>query len=96
MRSAYFSKITSSAEDSRVAPETQRAGPVALHDRFVAWHASLPAVSRNRPFAMLELEQALRTQGKYLSPVLLALGWTRRRRWTGGGQYPRYWVPPDA
>jgi hypothetical protein len=44
---------------------------------------------------MSEFEVALNTQGKYISPVLLELGWKRKRRWaSGGGQYNRYWKPP--
>jgi hypothetical protein len=43
---------------------------------------------------MSELEQALATQGKYLGPVLLRLGWQRKRKWTGYGEYNRYWIPP--
>ena len=40
---------------------------------------------------------ALKTQGKYISPVLLELGWTRKRRWaSGGGQYNRFWMPPPT
>jgi hypothetical protein len=35
-----------------------------------------------------------KTQGKWLSPVLLELGWRRKRIWSGTGQYHRYWVPP--
>ena len=67
----------------------------SLRDRFVEWHSSLPPVSRDRPFAMSEFEVALNTQGKYISPVLLELGWKRKRRWaSGGGQYNRYWKPP--
>lgn len=65
-----------------------------LRLRFVEWYDCLPEISRNRPFAMIELERALSTQGKYLSPILLSLGWRRKRKWTGGGQYSRYWVPP--
>lgn len=65
-----------------------------LEQRFVEWYATLPEISRCRPFAMIELEQALSTQGKYLGHVLLTLGWERKRRWTGHGQYSRYWIPP--
>ena len=73
--------------------------PVAKNDlrpRFLDWHISLPEIARHRPFAMVELEQALGTQGKYLSQVLLSLGWQRKRRWNSRGQYPRYWVPPSS
>jgi hypothetical protein len=65
-----------------------------LRDRFVEWHSGLPAVSRDRHFAMSEFEAALKTQGKDISPVLLELGWRRKRVWSTSGQYFRYWVPP--
>ena len=42
-----------------------------LRERFVAWYGDLPAVSRDRPFAMLEFKRALKTQGRHLSPILL-------------------------
>ena len=65
-----------------------------LRQQLLDWHTNLPEITRQRPFAMVELEQALSTQGKYLSPVLLNLGWQRRRRWASHGQYNRYWLPP--
>ena len=64
----------------------------SLHARFLAWHNGLPEVSRVRPFSMIEIEQALNTQGKYLSPILLSEGWQRKRKWNSKGQYHRYWV----
>jgi len=67
---------------------------VDLRQRLVEWYDRQPEISRCRPYAMVELEKALSTQGKYLSPILLALGWRRRRRWTSRGQYNRYWEPP--
>lgn len=66
-----------------------------LRQRFVDWHSALPEVTRHRPFAMAEFENALLTQGKYLSPILLKLGWQRRRKWSSRGQYYRYWMPPS-
>lgn len=74
--------------------EAEQLSKPDLRQRFLDWHIGLPEITRHRPFAMVELEQALGTQGKYLSPVLLSLGWQRKRRWTSLGQYPRYWVPP--
>ena len=65
----------------------------SLRARFLAWHNSLPDVSKNRAFAMIEIEQALNSQGKYLSPILLSEGWQRKRKWNSRGQYHRYWVP---
>lgn len=66
-----------------------------LRARFLAWYNGLPEVSRYRPFAILEIEQALHTQGKYLSPVMISLGWQRKRKWDSKGHYPRYWIPPN-
>jgi hypothetical protein len=65
-----------------------------LHARFLAWFNSLPEVSRCRPFAMIEIEKALYTQGKYISPILLCEGWQRKRKWSSKSQYHRYWIPP--
>lgn len=74
------------------APATHT--PSTLHQRFLDWYKSLPELTRNRPFVMSEFEKALNTQGKYISPVLLSLGWQRRRKWNSKGQYHRYWVLP--
>jgi len=65
----------------------------SLTKRFQDWYSGLPEVTKNRPFAMSEFEAALKTQGKYISPVLLSLGWVRKRRWSSSGQYHRYWMP---
>ena len=64
-----------------------------LRQRFLDWFDSVPEISRIRPYSMVELEQALGTQGKYLSSILLSLGWERRRKWSSREQYHRYWVP---
>jgi hypothetical protein len=68
--------------------------PSSLRDRFTYWYRSLPAVSRERRFSMTEFEAALKTQGEYISPALLELGWRRKRIWSTTGQYHRYWEPP--
>jgi hypothetical protein len=69
--------------------------PSSLRSRLLEWHRSLPEVSRNRRFSMSEIEKALGRPGRYLSPVLLELGWTRKRIWSTRGQYHRYWEPPS-
>lgn len=66
----------------------------SLETRFLAWMDNQPEISRFRPYAMSELEAALGTQGRYMSPVLLRLGWERRRKWSSKTQYLRYWLPP--
>ncbi len=86
---AYLRKMTE-------ARRAQRPQPSNLRDRFTNWHRSLPGVSRDRRFAMAEFEKALKTQGEYISPVLLELGWRRKRIWSKKGQYHRYWEPPRS
>lgn len=95
MPSSYINQLNRllDEDEDAAAPPPQEPD---LHQRFKAWIESLPEVSRHRAFAMVELERALNTQGKYLSPILLRLGWQRRRKWTATGHCPRYWVPPRA
>jgi hypothetical protein len=90
--SAYVKSLLRSLEIEQSAA----ALPISsLEARFIDWLDSQPEISRVRPYSMTELERALGTQGRYLSPVLLRLGWARRRKWTGSTQYLRYWVPPS-
>lgn len=92
MSSAYIATLKRDQESTgRAVPRPD----CTLQERFLCWYASLPEVSRHRPFSMLELEQAWSTQGKYLGPVLLRLGWTRHRRWARTGEYNRFWMPPS-
>lgn len=93
MPAAYIKTLQK--ELAPLAPEAPQ--PAAdLETRLVRWLERQPEISRLRAYAMSELEHALGTQGKYLSPILLRLGWERRRRWSGKTQYLRYWVPPGA
>ena len=88
----YAAQLRREAEPRRAQPSQ----PSSLRDRFVSWYASLPAISRDRRFSMAEFETALKTQGRYISPVLLELRWQRKRVWSTTGQYFRYWLPPRA
>jgi hypothetical protein len=74
---------------------SQQLSKTDLKQRFIEWYESTPEVSRVRPYSMIELERALSTQGRFLSPILLSLGWERRRKWSSNAQSPRYWVPPE-
>jgi hypothetical protein len=47
----------------------------------------------HRASSRQKFEAALNTQGKYISPVLLELGWRRKWIWSTTGQYNRYWEP---
>lgn len=89
MKSAYIAGLNAGLEVASAPP----AAP-SLRQRFIDWYAVLPEIARQRPFAMVELERALSTQGKYLSPILLEFGWRRGRKWRSRGQYNRYWIPP--
>lgn len=90
--SAYIKSLKRSLEAEEAQPLLSK---VNLETRFLAWLDTQPEISRLRPYGMIELERGLDTQGRYLSPVLLRLGWQRRRKWSSTGQYHRYWVPPD-
>lgn len=94
MPSAYIKSLQRSLEAEE--PPAALSKKSDLESRFLAWLDSQPEISRLRPYAMTELEKALGTQGRYLSPVLLRLRWERRRKWTGKTQYLRYWVPPRS
>lgn len=91
MSSAYVNFLR---QEQATASDSSTASHFSLQERFVIWHASLPEVVRYRDFSMTEFETALSTQGKYLGPVLLRLGWSRHRRWAATGEYNRYWKPP--
>jgi len=67
-----------------------------LRQRVITWFDSQPEISRMRAYSMVELERALGTQGRFLSPILGSLGWERRRKWSTNGASSRYWVPPSA
>jgi hypothetical protein len=92
--SAYLKELNRLTEEYLAAQATQ--SPTAsLRQRFTEWYRELPAISCDRIFAMSEFEAALATQGRFISPVLLELGWRRKRKWSTAGQYHRYWEPPD-
>jgi hypothetical protein len=87
--SAYIQNLKQSAVEASAQDYTP-----SLHVQFQTWFATIPEIARNRPWGMIEFERALGTQGRYISPMLLALGWRRKRKWGTAGQYCRYWVPP--
>lgn len=74
--------------------KTAVVAPASLAERIYSWHSGLSEFLRNRPFSMSELEQVTASQGRFISPVLIQLGWSRKRKWDSQGSYHRYWVPP--
>lgn len=90
MGNAYIRDLQLAAARSRMVRET----PLSLEQKIRAWHFSLPEFVRYRPFAMQELEKGTGSQGRFISPVLITLGWVRKRKWDSTGSYHRYWVPP--
>jgi hypothetical protein len=86
--------ILSTSLNKLIETQSPPPQPLGLRQRFLNWFRGLPAFSRNRFFGMSEFEVVLKTQGKYISPVLLELGWQRKRIWSTTGHYHRYWVPP--
>jgi hypothetical protein len=89
--SAYIRSLRRSLEAQELSAQLSNQG---LESRFLTWIDSQPEISRIRPYSMVEMEKALETQGRYLSPILLRHCWERRRKWNGKNQYLRYWVPP--
>jgi len=87
--SAYIAEL-----NKLIAAESPPPQRLSLRQRFLDWHQSLPEFTRNRRFSMSEFEAALKARGKQISPVLLELGWQRKRIWSTTGHYHRYWVPP--
>ena len=90
--SAYTSQLNRDCELALAAPPIPR---LTLSQRLTEWHGSLPAVARYRPFSMLEIEAAMKTQGRYIGEALTRLGWKRKRVWSTHGSYYRYWMPPQ-
>ena len=84
---AYIQDLQRQARDEKTVK------PSNLRQRLLDWHSSLPAVSRDRPFAMSEIETALKKPGRIVSAVLAEAGWRRKRKWSGE-HYNRYWMPP--
>ena len=65
-----------------------------LINRVARWYGALPKSARKAAYSIRELANEFRAARGELGPVLHQLGWKRKRRWTGGGPYERYWVPP--
>jgi hypothetical protein len=61
MPSAYIARLN---REMQAKSPLQAGEPLTLHDRFVHWHKSLPEIARYRPFAMTELEQAVKRRSK--------------------------------
>lgn len=93
MPSAYIRSLQRAAEGEMASPANSASD---LKQRFLEWYNSLPAISRQRLYSMVEFERALSTQGRHLSPILISLGWKRGRDWSATGQYQRYWTPPES
>lgn len=87
--SAYVAQLNQQLSESHTQPPQ-----VSLRQKIIEWHRNLPEVSRNRAFAMQEIEDAVKSQGRYIGAVLLELGWQRKRMWSTHRQYYRYWLPP--
>lgn len=66
----------------------------SIRNRILEWYNSLPEATRCRPYSMSEIEAAVKTQGRFISPVLIAEGWVRKRVWSSKKHYHRIWVPP--
>ena len=93
MSSAYIRSLQRSLEAEEPTELSKKSD---LETRLLNWLNGQPQISRHRPYAMTELENALGTQGRYLSAILIRHGWERRRKWASKTHYLRYWVPPGV
>ncbi len=91
MSRAYIKSLE--RHEHRAESKSARYQP--LEARFTAWFDNLPPEAKNRPFSMSEIENALNSQGRHISSVLVQLGWRRKRVWTTQ-RYCRYWQPPTT
>lgn len=82
----YAAQLTKAAADA-AAQRAQPSHPPSLRQRFVARYGSVPAVSRERRFAMSEMAVPL----EYISPVLMELGWRRKTDMEHGTAVSRIW-----
>ena len=89
--SQYVSSAYLRSLEKMLPPPASKPKVPPLEARLAAWLQSLPEFTRNRPFSMREFELALGCQGRFISPVLLRLGWRRQRLWNSRGSYHRYW-----
>ena len=69
------------------AKASRRPQCLHFHENESGTDARSGQAFRDRRFSMAEFETALKTQGKYISHVLLELGWRRKRIWSTTGQY---------
>lgn len=90
--SAYIATLKKQIEHSICLSAKSKRG--TLQERLIVWFENLPPESRRRPFSMYEFENALLSQGRHISNVLLQLGWHRKRIWSNQ-RYCRYWLPPS-
>ena len=88
--SAYLKQL-----NQALAARISASRPASLEQRFREWFYGQPDVIRNRMYSMQEFERALGVPGRLISPVLLRVGFQRKRKWNSIGQYHRYWQPPD-
>jgi hypothetical protein len=89
--SAYIKTLASTVAADASPPPSPSPD---LQTRLATWFNALPEFTRQRPFHISEIEVPLAKPGRLISPALLALGWTRKRRWGSKTSYRRYWLPP--
>lgn len=88
---AYLKSLQQAIPD----PTPERPADADLKARVQRWFEGLPKFAQDRPFSICEVEAALAMPGRLISPALLALGWSRHRRYDSRGQQNRVWLPPS-
>ncbi len=90
--SGYMDSLRKQAAEYQAAAQARRPQPLAEQVR--RWWEALPPAQRKEAYALEELRQLFRVSPGRLGVALHACGFQRRRRWTGGDPYRRFWIPP--
>jgi hypothetical protein len=94
-KAEFVSQIPADTEDNDLPIEVAPLKSSSTLNRQVSFTKSYAAAIYARLLIFApEPEASLKTQGKWLNPVLLELGWRRKRIWSSSGPYYRIWVPP--
>jgi hypothetical protein len=91
----YMNNLKREADEILVTRSAERAAQLKpLHTIIGEWYASLPPPHRAPYYTTAALAKRFNTVPRFVGTALHKLGWQRKRQWTGGGPYTRYWVPP--
>jgi hypothetical protein len=66
----------------------------SLECRIRDWYENLPGRERQPSYTMSQLVLLFGTAPGLIGAALHRLQWERKRQWSAGGAFARYWQPP--